>query len=62
MNPVRSVTLMAPLASRRLKTWEHFRNVADAADDAFAYPSVTFVGDRALLTYFNYKGGLSLQL
>ena len=44
------------------KTWEHFRNVADAADDAFAYPSVTFVGERALLTYFNYKGGISLFL
>jgi len=37
-------------------TWQHFRNVADAADDAFAYPAVTFVGDSALLTYFNYRG------
>jgi len=44
------------------KTWEHFRNVADVAPDAFAYPSVTFVGDRALLTYFNYQGGISLLL
>lgn len=44
------------------KTWEHFRNVADAAGDAFAYPSVSFVGDRALLTYFNYQGGISLIL
>ena len=44
------------------KTWEHFRNVADTAGDAFAYPSVTFVGDRALLTYFNYQGGISLFL
>ncbi|NUQ61392.1 MAG: exo-alpha-sialidase [Pirellulales bacterium] len=44
------------------KTWEHFRNVADAAGDAFAYPSVTFAGDRALLTYFNYQGGISLFL
>jgi hypothetical protein len=23
---------------------------------------VTWVGDRALVTYFNYKGGLSLKL
>ena len=44
------------------KTWEHFRNVADAAGDAFAYPSVTFVGDRVLLTYFNCQGGISLFL
>lgn len=44
------------------KTWEHFRNVADTTGDAFAYPSVTFIGDRALLTYFNYRGGISLLL
>ncbi len=44
------------------KTWECFRNVADAAGDAFAYPSVTFVGDRALLTYFNDQDGISLWL
>jgi sialidase-1 len=44
------------------RTWEHIRNVADAAGDAFAYPSVTFVGDTALLTYFNYQGGISLFL
>ena len=44
------------------KTWEYFRNVADATGDAFAYPSVTFVGDRALLTYFNYRGKFSLFL
>jgi Neuraminidase (sialidase) len=44
------------------KTWMHVRNVADAGGDAFAYPSVTFVGDRALVTYFNYQGGISLFL
>ena len=44
------------------QTWEHFRNVADAAGDAFAYPSVTLIDDRALLTYFNYQGGISLLL
>lgn len=44
------------------RTWEHCRNVASAPDDAFAYPSVTFAGDTALLTYFNYKDGISLFL
>jgi Neuraminidase (sialidase) len=44
------------------QTWEHFRNIADAPEDAFAYPSVAFVGDRVLVAYFNYRGGLSLQL
>jgi len=44
------------------ETWVQFRNVEEAPDDAWAYPAVTWVDDRALLTYFNYKGGLSLQL
>jgi len=44
------------------KTWEHFRDIEDAPDNAFAYPSVTFVGDTALVTYFDYKGGISLLL
>jgi len=44
------------------ETWEQFRNIEDAAGDAWAYPAVTWVGDRALVTYFNYAGGLSLWL
>ncbi|MBM3889786.1 MAG: exo-alpha-sialidase [Verrucomicrobia bacterium] len=44
------------------ETWINFRNLEDAPDDAWAYPAVTWVGDRALITYFNYKGGLSLKL
>ena len=44
------------------QTWEHFRNLEEAPDDRWAYPAVTWVGERALITYFNYSGGLSLQL
>ena len=44
------------------KTWENFRNIEDVSDDAWAYPAITWVGNRALITYFNYKGGLSLKL
>ena len=44
------------------RTWVNFRNLEDAPDDAWAYPAVTWIGDRALITYFNYKGGLALQL
>lgn len=43
-------------------TWEHVKNLEDRADDRWAYPAVTWVKDRALITYFNYKDGLSLQL
>jgi sialidase-1 len=44
------------------ETWENFRNLEDAPDDEWAYPAVTWVEKRALITYFNYKGGLSLKL
>jgi len=44
------------------ETWTHLRNLEDAPDDQWAYPAVTWVGDQALITYFNYKGGLSLKL
>ncbi len=39
------------------ETWENFRNLEDVPDDAWAYPAVTWVDNRALITYFNYKGG-----
>jgi sialidase-1 len=38
------------------ETWQHFRNIEDAPDDAWAYPAVTWVEDRALLTYFQLHG------
>lgn len=44
------------------ETREHFNNLEDAPDDAWAYPAVTWIENRALITYFNYKGGLSLKL
>ena len=44
------------------KTWKNFRNIEDAPDDAWAYPAVTWVENRAIITYFNYNGGLSLKL
>jgi hypothetical protein len=44
------------------ETWGNIRNLEDAADDAWAYPAVTWIDNRALITYFNYKGGLSLKL
>lgn len=43
-------------------TWEHIKNVEDKPDDQWAYPAVTWVGENALLTYFNYSGGISLWL
>lgn len=54
--------LTAAISKDEGETWEQFRNIEDAAGDAWAYPAVTWVGDRALVTYFNYAGGLSLWL
>ena len=54
--------LSAAISKDDGETWEHFRNIEDAPDDAWAYPAVTWVGENALLTYFNYTGGLSLHL
>lgn len=44
------------------QTWGHFRNLEEAPGDAWAYPAITWVGDRALVTYFTYAGGHSLKL
>lgn len=44
------------------QTWQSFKNIEDAEGDQWAYPAVTWVSGEALLTYFNYRGGLSLQL
>ena len=54
--------LTAALSKDEGETWEHLRNIEDAPDDAWAYPAVTWIGDQALLTYFNYTGGLALKL
>lgn len=54
--------LTAAISKDEGETWENFRNLEEAPDDAWAYPAVTWVENRALVTYFNYRGGLSLQL
>ena len=54
--------LTAAVSKDEGETWQAFRNIEDAPDDAWAYPAVTWIGDNALVTYFNYTGGLSLYL
>ena len=54
--------LTAAISKDEGATWVQFRNIEEGPDDAWAYPAVTWVEDRALVTYFNYTGGLSLQL
>ncbi len=54
--------LTAAISTDEGDTWEHFRNLEDSPDDAWAYPAVTWVQNRALITYFTYTGGHSLKL
>lgn len=44
------------------ETWEHIRNIEDAPEGGWAYPAITWVDEKALLTYFSYSGGLPLEL
>ncbi len=39
------------------KTWKHVKNIEDDPDSGSAYTSVTWVGKRALLTYYHWKKG-----
>jgi len=54
--------LTAAVSKDEGETWQLFRNIEEGPGDAWAYPAVTWVGDNAFLTYFNYTGGLSLFL
>ena len=54
--------LTAAISKDEGETWINIRNIEENPDDAWAYPAVTWIGNRALITYFNYKDGLSLKL
>jgi len=57
--------LTSAISTDEGETWEHFRNIEEHSTDAdaWAYPAVTWVGDRALVTYFAYcKDSLPLKL
>lgn len=54
--------LTAAISRDEGTSWERFRNIEEGTHDAWAYPAVTWLDEEALLTYFNYTGGHSLQL
>ena len=59
-NNTNRTPLTAAISKDEGETWEKFRNIEQGTHDAWAYPAVTWVDDRALLTYFTYTGGHSL--
>lgn len=54
--------LTAAVSRDEGETWTNIRNIEEGAGDAWAYPAVTWLGDRALLSYFSYTGGHTLWL
>lgn len=61
-SPVSRNPLTAAISRDEGQSWEVVGNLEDSPDDRWAYPAVTWVGATALVTYFNYSGGLALQL
>jgi sialidase-1 len=49
--------LTAAISSDEGKTWKNLCNLEDKAEQAYAYTSITFFRDRALLTYYVGEGG-----
>jgi sialidase-1 len=47
--------LTAAVSSDEGKTWRHVRNLETRTDRTYSYTSLTFVGSRAVLSY--YEGG-----
>ena len=45
--------LTAAISRDEGRTWTHFRDVDNRPDYDAAYPSVTFVGDEALVAYYS---------
>lgn len=61
-SPRNRTPLTAAISRDDAKTWGNLRNIEDATDNGFTYPAVTFAGDTALVTYFDYRSGISLYL
>ena len=49
------IPLTAAISKDDGETWSNVRNLEDDANHSFAYPSITFVGDEVLLTYYRSK-------
>ncbi|MFH1006055.1 MAG: sialidase family protein [Candidatus Latescibacterota bacterium] len=58
--------ITAALSRDEALSWEHFRDIDHKQDESYAYPSIAFVGDEVLITYYTRHqktfGHLSLKL
>jgi len=49
--------LTTAISSDNGKTWQHIRNLETDATHTYAYTSVTFVKDHAVMSYWDYASG-----
>ncbi len=56
----RRCPLTSAVSTDEGETWEHFRNLEDSPSDAWDYPAVTWIGNRAFITYAQYMVGAAL--
>jgi len=52
--------LTAAVSRDEGETWVGIRNIEDASGDAWDYPAVTWIGDRAFITYAQYMVDVAL--
>ena len=58
----RRVPLTAAISCDEGQTWGNFKNLEADEHQTYAYPSVTFVGDEALITYYCDHRSLKLKI
>jgi sialidase-1 len=49
----RRIPLTSAISKDEGETWEHFRNLEEIPEEGWCYPAVTWVENRALVTYFS---------
>ncbi|MEW6235597.1 MAG: sialidase family protein [Candidatus Omnitrophota bacterium] len=49
--------LTAAVSRDESQTWEHVKNIEDDPDSCYAYTSITWLNNRALLTYYHWRKG-----
>jgi sialidase-1 len=49
----RRIPLTSAISKDEGETWEHFRNLEEIPEEGWCYPAVTWIENRALVTYFS---------
>ena len=56
------VPLTAAISCDEGETWKNFKNIETDEKQSYAYPSITFVDDEVLITYYCDHGSLKLKI